>query len=241
MTTKVSHRLTLTDRLSRLTFYRACQLLGPHGRELIQQGAAYDTIDLERDVYLRGDLFRLRLSAAGGAIVTITAKTSARDRLHFNCTTCETVCEHIGAAFSLILEEKMALGLSAPPPERVPAESLGEEALVERALDDRAERARTERFRLRSENPKKPWVDYTIISAVSGKAYRLALRGEARGESYCSCPDFRTNTLGTCKHILYALERVRRLFSATARRKPPRHGETFVHVLYGKTLTLHFN
>jgi len=30
----------------------------------------------------------------------------------------------------LILEEKMALGLSAPPPEKVPMESLSEDALA---------------------------------------------------------------------------------------------------------------
>ena len=48
------------------------------------------------------------------------------DRLHWSCTACESLCEHVGAAFSLILDEKMALGLSAPPPERVPVESLSE-------------------------------------------------------------------------------------------------------------------
>ncbi len=48
MTTKTAHakikrtkRLTLKDRLSRLTYVRACQLLGPDGAELIRQGAAY--------------------------------------------------------------------------------------------------------------------------------------------------------------------------------------------------------
>ena len=71
-------------------------------------------------------------------VVTITAKTEAKDRLHFNCTECQTVCPHIGAAVSLILEEKTALGLAAAPQERVPIESLSEEALVEQALSDRA-------------------------------------------------------------------------------------------------------
>jgi hypothetical protein len=33
----------------------------------------------------------------------------------------------------MILEEKLSLGLSAPPPERVPMESLSEEALVNQA------------------------------------------------------------------------------------------------------------
>ena len=156
-------------------------------------------------------------------VVTITAKTEAKDRLHFNCTECQTVCPHIGAVVSLILEEKTALGLAAAPQERVPIESLSEEALVEQALSDRAERARTEKFRLQSGNPKIPWADYVVTSAASGKTYRVALRGVERGESYCSCPDFRTNTLGTCKHIMYALQRVRRRFP-DLRRRPAQSG-----------------
>ena len=94
--TKGSAELTLKDRLSRLTYHRACQLLGPNGAQLIQQGSSHDGIDIERDVYLRGDLFRLRLRGAGGrgrdAVVTITAMAAARDRLRLNCTCCETMC-----------------------------------------------------------------------------------------------------------------------------------------------------
>ena len=132
----------------------------------------------------------------------------AQDRLHWNCTACQWPCEHAGAAFSLLLEEKTALGLAAPPPERIPVESLGEEELIRRALAEREERSRKEKFKLQSQDPQKPWTDYTITSAASGKTYRVALRGRERGISYCSCPDFRTNTLGTCKHIMYALRRV---------------------------------
>jgi len=67
-------------------------------------------------------------------------------RLRWNCTVCESLCEHVGAAFSFILDEKMTLGLAAPPPERVPVESLSEQELIERAIEERRERARTERM-----------------------------------------------------------------------------------------------
>jgi len=59
----------------------------------------------------------------------------------------------------------------------------------------------------------------------------VALRGEGRGESYCSCPDFRTNTLGTCKHILYALDRVAKKFPAAKRRRRPRLWQTMAGLL----------
>ena len=241
--TKKSKKLTLKDRLSHLTYVRACQLLGPTGQQLIRQGAAYDNIDIDRDVYLRGDLFRLKLRGAGSRekdiVVSITTMAAAKNRLQFNCTACQTMCEHVGAAVSLVLEEKTALGLAAEPNERRPLETLSEQELLDQALHDRQERARTEKFRLVSSDARQPWADYTITSALSGKTYRVALRGEERGQSYCSCPDFRTNTLGTCKHILHVLHRVRRKFPTTVRRKPYHNREAFAHVLYGEEVTLH--
>ncbi len=234
MTTKPRHRLTLKDRLSRLTFTQACKFLGEEGRHLIRQGGQWE-IDLEEQVYLRGDLFRLKFS---DAVVTITLMASANNRLHWNCTACDFPCEHAGAAFSLILEEKMALGLAAPPPERVPVESLSEQELVQRALAEREERAQKEKFRLQSTDPKKPWTDYSVTSAASGKTYRVALRGKQRGISYCSCPDFRTNTLGTCKHILYALRRTKAKFSAGALGRSYRRKHLSVHLTSGEQLAI---
>jgi hypothetical protein len=145
----------------------------------------------------------------------------ARDRLHWHCDQCETACEHVGAAFLLILEEKMALGLAAPPPERKPVESLSEAALVKAALDERVERARTENMKIVAADPDRPWTDYTVTSLLTGKSYRVALRSLDRGPSYCSCPDFRNNTLGTCKHILKVQAKVkrRRTGPASGRRK----------------------
>src|SRR5258708_19176281 len=43
---------------------------------------------------------------------------AARNRLEWCCDSCDSPCEHVGAAFSLILEEKLALGLADAPPER---------------------------------------------------------------------------------------------------------------------------
>jgi len=240
MKTKKSKKLTLQDRLSRLTYVSTCQLLGENGKRLLQVGGTFDEIDVDRDVYLGGDLFRLKLKdfdIADEVVVTITLMASERNRLHWNCTTCEQTCKHVGAAFSLILEDKYLLGLADAPILDLPIEHLGEEQLVERAIAERAERAKLEKFRLKSADPKKAWTDYVVTSATSGKSYRLALRGEERGESYCSCPDFRTNTLGTCKHILYAMERVKAKFPANKRRAAVRR-HFAVHVHYGELMTL---
>jgi len=240
MTTKPTRELTLNDRLSRLGFVQACKLLGEEGKALIQAGAKYE-IDIDEQVSWSGETFRLRLPAAtsaGGAVVTILRAEDGKQALRWTCSACRTACEHAGAAFSLILEEKTALGLAAQPPERVPVESLSEEQLVASAIEQRAERARQEKMKVRSADPRRPWTDYTTISAASGKTYRVALRGEERGASYCSCPDFRTNTLGTCKHIVHVLEKVKRRFPAQVRRRPYKRTRASLHLHYGSETAL---
>lgn len=236
MTTKAGHRLTLKDRLSRLNFTQACKLLGPEGRQLIQRGGKFE-VDLDEQVYLEGDLFRVKFP---NAVVTITLMAEAKDRLNWNCTACQWPCEHAGAAFSLLLEEKTALGLAAPPPERVPVESLSEDELIRRALTERDERSRKEKFKIQSHDAQRPWTDYLLTSAASGKSYRVALRGRDRGISYCSCPDFRTNTLGTCKHIMHVLRRVEKKFSSAALRRSYRRKHLSLHLTSGDQLALRF-
>ena len=235
MTTKKSSALTLKDRLSRLTFHQACQALGPEGARLIREGGKHEVVSFDEQVSLTNRRFLVSLPEAA---VTLSLADDRRRRLRWTCSACETACVHAGLAFSLVLEEKMALGLARPPRERVPVESLGEQELVQQALEERAERARKEKMRLSSTDPERLWTDYTITSAASGKTYRLALRGWERGESFCSCPDFRKNTLGTCKHILNALRRLKRRFPAAVRRQPYRRTGISVHMHYGEAQEL---
>ena len=234
MLTKPSAELTLFDKLSRLSFITAAKLLGPEGSRLITAGGRYD-IDIATQVQFDRDGFQLTL---GGSLVTLSLNPGARDRLDWRCNSCTVPCEHAGAAFSLILEEKLALGLADAPPDRPAVENLGEQALVAQALAEREERAHTEKMQLVSVNPQEIWTDYTLINSASGKSYRVALRGWQPGESYCSCPDFRKNTLGTCKHILHALEKVRRGFPKSVRDRPYRRREICVHLSYGKEIEL---
>lgn len=42
---------------------------------------------------------------------------------------------------------------------------------------------------------------FMVSNPKSGKSYSVVYRGDASSWNYCSCPDFHTNRLGTCKHI----------------------------------------
>jgi SNF2 family DNA or RNA helicase len=234
-------QLSLKDRLSRLSFTDACKLLVPQGRQLIQSNANAWSISIQDDVYMGGDLLRVRFPAEPGSrppIVTITLKSDARQRLHYRCDRCDMACEHVGAAFSLILEEKTALGLAEPPPEREPVESLTEEDLVEQALADRAERARTEKMKVKSSEPESPWTDYSVTNLLSGRTYRVSLRGLKPGDSFCSCPDYRTNTLGICKHIMRAASIVKKKFPVERLRQRFRPSQITVHLHYSSEVSL---
>ncbi|MGH9619801.1 MAG: DEAD/DEAH box helicase [Bryobacteraceae bacterium] len=81
--------------------------------------------------------------------------------------------------------------------------------LVEQQIAERQNRAQDAIKRILVRPQPGPYGDYKIKSG-SGKTYRVALRGAALFENYCSCPDFAKNTLGTCKHVEAMLSRIRR-------------------------------
>jgi superfamily II DNA or RNA helicase len=235
---------TFRNRLARLTYYSACQLLGDEGAQLLRAGGKFD-VDFDEDVYLGGDLFRIKLRdpdvSGGVAIASITLLSAASKRLKTNCDQCEVACSHVGAALAVLLEDKLSLGLSAPPDESVPLENLTEEELLARALAERENRAAKERMTVRASNPKQPWTDYVVTSHQSGKTYRVALRGFEPGESYCSCPDFRINHLGTCKHILNVQRKIQRRFNNDRLARGYRRKNLSLRLDYGPRLGLRFN
>ena len=192
-------------------------------------------IDLFTQVSLNNKDFSLKVDSARVDIILDPGKDQ---RLNIKCSACAGVCEHQGAALALLLEEKLALGLSAPPPEKVPMESLTDRELVRQAIVDRRERALNEKMRLKSMNPRLLWTDYIITNYASGKSYRVALRGWEQGESYCSCPDFRKNTLGTCKHIIHALDKVGKKFNRSVKETPAAIKDICVYIKYGRKLEL---
>ncbi len=226
--------MNLKDRLSHLSFQEARKLLGPKGDRLIRQGGRYE-IDIAAQVELDANRFRARLN---GSEVVIELDPFRNRKLLYRCSSCDLPCEHAGAALSLILEEKLALGLAIPPPDKAPLETLDDEELIQRALEERAERMRKDRMSLESADPEAVWTDYSVTSHASGKTYRVALRGFKRGESYCSCPDFKVNTLGTCKHIMYVQQEVKRRFSDAQLQQPYRRTHVSVVLLYGKDVEL---
>lgn len=88
-----------------------------------------------------------------------------------------------------------------------------------------------QKFKLENLGTHPIFSDFQIVNPQSKSAYRVAIRGIALGDNFCSCPDFATNTLGTCKHIEFALARLRRqkgVSSALREGYQPSHSEVFL-------------
>jgi superfamily II DNA or RNA helicase len=60
---------------------------------------------------------------------------------------------------------------------------------------------RDAKFELKNIGTHSVFSEFHVTNPESKNTYRVAIRGRHAGENYCSCPDFATNALGTCKHI----------------------------------------
>jgi superfamily II DNA or RNA helicase len=73
--------------------------------------------------------------------------------------------------------------------------------------------------------------EFRVSNPVSKSSYRVAIRGLGPGGNFCSCPDYATSELGTCKHLeftLAQLEKKRGARTAFARGYQPVFSELYL-------------
>lgn len=64
---------------------------------------------------------------------------------------------------------------------------------------------REQNFGLKNLGSEPVFSDFAVSNPASRSHYRVAIRGAGLGQNFCTCPDFATNDLGTCKHIEFTL------------------------------------
>src|SRR3954468_11994119 len=108
--------------------------------------------------------------------------------------------------------------------------------LREEQIDLRKQRAAAEQFRIVKLGRNQVFSDYQITNPTTGGQYRVSIRGFDVGDNTCECPDFRTNTLGTCKHIEAVLATLRDETPPQVHRRKATvtHPEIYLH--YGEQL-----
>jgi superfamily II DNA or RNA helicase len=108
-------------------------------------------------------------------------------------------------------------------------------------IELRRQFGREQKFRLRNLTGEPVFSEFEVTNPQSGNTYRVAVRGGRVGDNYCTCADFATNTLGTCKHIEFALavlERKRGGRAALAEGYQPPYSE--VYLQYGARREVRF-
>ncbi len=75
---------------------------------------------------------------------------------------------------------------------------------------------REQAFRLENLSSEPFFSEFRVSNPASKSSYRVAIRDRRPGANFCSCPDYATNELGTCKHIEFTLARLEKKRGAKA-------------------------
>ncbi len=70
--------------------------------------------------------------------------------------------------------------------------------------------AEEEPFQIENLNGHPVFSDFRVFNPKSGNRYKVAVRSDEDHTNFCSCMDFKTNGLGTCKHIEAVLHLLRK-------------------------------
>ncbi len=102
---------------------------------------------------------------------------------------------------------------------------------IQEQIERRRERARTEILKIANKG-SHPIFSLFEVSSVSGRAYRVEIRSLDELQNSCTCPDYKSNLIGTCKHIegvLISLEKEhgKKLKKLAAER--PRGTQIYLH------------
>lgn len=80
------------------------------------------------------------------------------------------------------------------------SDHLSYEEIKQLALEDRHKRAKREEFQVIQGDMLKG--DH-LVTTVKGRQYQVTLHNPAAGVGHCSCPDYYSNKLSTCKHLIF--------------------------------------
>jgi len=110
--------------------------------------------------------------------------------------------------------------------------------LREEQINLRKQRARQANFDIRKRGKNRIFSEFEVRNPDTGMQYTVTVRGFDLGDNSCTCPDYRTNTLGTCKHIEAVLAKLEDEVPEQFyhRKATIKHPEIYLH--YGQQLRL---
>jgi len=110
--------------------------------------------------------------------------------------------------------------------------------LREEQIDIRRQRARAGHFLIENAGKNRVFSDFRVTNPETGGQYTVAVRGFDVGDNTCTCPDFKSNTLGTCKHVEAVLDHLKDDLPAHLQKKKAPVTRTEIYLHYGEQLQL---
>jgi superfamily II DNA or RNA helicase len=119
---------------------------------------------------------------------------------HCTCPYPGEGCKHVVAILLDILDQQMSTSGSHVEGNVQTGDFLSANEIRQLALDDREKRSKREEFSAFYGDMLKG--DHLVTNS-RGREYQITLHDPLTGKGHCSCPDFLTNKLATCKHLLF--------------------------------------
>ncbi len=176
------------------------------GESLYHLGA-YSCIEVDRD---SGEYVYEVDGNYGDYLITVDFNNGGID-YSCDCPYPGEGCKHAVAVLLDIMDRKNFRDLQAlvpEPPDGQPLDvCLTAEEIRNQAIEDRKKRAKTEELTAILGDMYK---GEHLVETTRGLQYKVTLHDPANGLGHCSCPDFLTNRLGTCKHLIYVNEHIKK-------------------------------
>ncbi len=105
----------------------------------------------------------------------------------------------------------------------------------------RREHGRTQEFDIQNLTDEPIFSEFLVKNAQSQSSYHVILRGKDLGDNSCTCGDFVTNSLGTCKHIEFTLGHLEnRRGGKTALENGSQLAHSEIYLRYGRERVVSF-
>jgi len=123
-----------------------------------------------------------------------------------NCPYPENGCKHTVAVLLDVRDQLERQKMTAPL-EASEEPYLSPEEIRKQAVADRESRARTEKFEITEGEMLK---GIHLVENKLGRQYEVTLHDPEKGSGHCTCPDFLSNRLGTCKHLIHVQKHLKK-------------------------------
>jgi SNF2 family DNA or RNA helicase len=111
--------------------------------------------------------------------------------------------------------------------------------LREEQIDLRRQRAKATKLIIENVGKNRVWSEFQVTNPDSQGRYQVRIRGfEVGDNNACTCPDFKANTLGTCKHIEAVLETLKSELPPHLQKKKAIISRPELFLNYGEQLQL---